>query len=44
VERINGVRIIGHGGDAPGISAQFDMHHDLSYKLIALSNYDQSMA
>jgi CubicO group peptidase (beta-lactamase class C family) len=42
--RINGVRIVGHGGDAPGVSSAFEMYPELGYTVIVLANRDQSVA
>lgn len=41
---INGHRIVGHGGGAPGISAQFDLYLDLGYTVVVLANYDPPIA
>jgi CubicO group peptidase (beta-lactamase class C family) len=37
---INGQRLLGHNGGAPGIGAQFDDYPDLGYTVVILSNYD----
>jgi CubicO group peptidase (beta-lactamase class C family) len=37
---INGVRIVGHGGGAPGISSNLDMYPDLGYTVAIMTNYD----
>ena len=39
--RVNGSRVTGHGGGAPGISANLDMFLDLGYAAVVLSNYDR---
>jgi CubicO group peptidase (beta-lactamase class C family) len=36
----NGVRIVGHGGGAPGVSAGIDIYPDLGYVVVVLANYD----
>ncbi len=41
---VNGHRIIGHSGGAPGISAQFDLYLDLGYTAVILANYDPPIA
>ena len=41
---INGHRIVGHSGGAPGISAQFDLYLDLGYTAVVLANYDALIA
>lgn len=43
-ERVNGKRIVGHGGDSIGISTEFDMYLDQGYTVIVLSNYDTPAA
>lgn len=40
---INGERIIGHNGGAPGVDAQMDIYPDLGYTVIVLSNYDHAV-
>ena len=37
---INGQRIIGHGGGAPGINANLDMYLDNGYTAAVMANYD----
>jgi CubicO group peptidase (beta-lactamase class C family) len=37
---LNGVRIVGHAGGAPGINSNLDMYPDLSYTVAIMSNYD----
>jgi hypothetical protein len=32
---VNGVRIVGHGGNAPSISATLDIYPDLGYSVSA---------
>lgn len=41
---INGHRIVGHSGGAPGVSAQFDLYLDLGYTAVILANYDAIIA
>lgn len=36
----NGVRIVGHGGGAPGIGAALDIYPDLGYVVVILANQD----
>lgn len=43
-EIVNGHRIVGHSGGAPGISAQFDLYLDLGYTAVILANYDPPIA
>jgi CubicO group peptidase (beta-lactamase class C family) len=38
--RINGQRLFGHNGGAPGIGAQFDVYPDHGSTVVILSNYD----
>jgi len=42
--KVNGKRIVGHGGDTVGISTEFDMYLDHGYTVIVLSNYDPPAA
>ena len=44
VKTIDGHRIIGHGGGAPGINADFSVYLDSGYTVIVLSNYDPPSA
>jgi hypothetical protein len=37
---INGVRIVGHQGAAPGVSNQVDFYPDLGYVMVVLGNTD----
>jgi CubicO group peptidase (beta-lactamase class C family) len=37
---VNGHRIVGHGGGAPGINANFDMYLDSGYTVAVMANYD----
>jgi hypothetical protein len=37
---LNGVRVVGHGGGAPGISSNLDMYPDAGYVVAVMSNYD----
>lgn len=39
-KEINGQRIVGHNGGAPGIGANFDIFPQLGYTAVVLSNYD----
>ncbi len=41
VQMVNGSRIVGHNGGAPGVSAWFDMFLDDGYTLVVLSNMDR---
>lgn len=41
-ENINGQRIVGHGGGAPGINAKLDMYMDSGYTVAVMANYDQA--
>jgi CubicO group peptidase (beta-lactamase class C family) len=41
---INGHRIVGHSGGAPGVSAQFDLYLDLGHTAVILANYDALIA
>jgi CubicO group peptidase (beta-lactamase class C family) len=41
---VNGVRIVGHQGGAPGVSNQVDFYPDLGYVMIVLGNSDASGA
>jgi CubicO group peptidase (beta-lactamase class C family) len=43
-EKVNGKRIVGHGGDAPSISTEFDIYLEHGYTVIVLSNYDTPAA
>ena len=36
----NGVRVVGHGGGAPGINSELKMYVDLGYTVAVMSNYD----
>jgi CubicO group peptidase (beta-lactamase class C family) len=36
-------RVVGHGGVAPGVSANFRMFLDTGYTLITLSNYSEAI-
>jgi len=40
---VNGQRIIGHNGGAPGVDAQMDIYPKLGYTVIVLSNYDRTV-
>jgi CubicO group peptidase (beta-lactamase class C family) len=37
---VNGHRIVGHGGGAPGINANLDMYLDSGYSVAVMANYD----
>lgn len=37
---VNGQRVVGHGGGAPGINAALDMYMDSGYTVAVMSNYD----
>jgi CubicO group peptidase (beta-lactamase class C family) len=37
---VNGHRIVGHGGGAPGINAKLDMYLDSGYTVAVMANYD----
>ncbi|NIS17012.1 MAG: serine hydrolase [candidate division Zixibacteria bacterium] len=39
-QNINGHRIVGHGGGAPGINAMLDMYMDSGYTVAVMANYD----
>ncbi len=39
-DRVNGVRIVGHSGGAPGVSSNLDMYPDLGYTVAIMSNID----
>lgn len=43
-DKVNGKRIVGHGGDSAGISTEFDVYLDHGYTVIVLSNYDSPAA
>jgi len=43
IERSRFGRVVGHGGVAPGVSANFRMFLDKGYTLITLSNYSEAM-
>jgi D-alanyl-D-alanine carboxypeptidase len=43
-KRINGHRIVGHGGGFPGINSQLDIYTDLDYDVAVMSNYDPPAA
>ena len=43
-ETINGHRIVGHNGGAPGISSRLDIYLDMGYTVVVLSNYDPPIA
>ena len=39
---VNGHRIVGHGGGAPGINANLDMYIDTGYAVAVMANYDEA--
>jgi len=39
---VNGQRIVGHGGGAPGINAILDMYLDSGYTVAVMANYDEA--
>jgi CubicO group peptidase (beta-lactamase class C family) len=41
--KLNGVRIVGHNGGAPGVGAQLDIYPDLGYIVVILTNYDGAL-
>jgi CubicO group peptidase (beta-lactamase class C family) len=41
---VNGVRIVGHQGGAPGVSNQVDFYPELGYVMVVLGNSDASGA
>jgi CubicO group peptidase (beta-lactamase class C family) len=41
---VEGVRVVGHSGGAPGINGQLDMYPDLGYTVAVLANYDPPAA
>ena len=43
-EERDGVRIVGHGGGAPGIEAQLRIFPKLGYTVIVLANQDATAA
>lgn len=43
-EIFKSTRIIGHGGDFPGVNTRFEMYVDSGYIVIVLSNYDHPAA
>lgn len=42
--RVNGQRIVGHGGSGLGISTYFDLYLDGGYTVVILANYDPPIA
>lgn len=44
IAKVNGKRIVGHGGDTVGISTELDIYLDHGYTVIVLSNYDPPAA
>ncbi|HWE64528.1 MAG TPA: serine hydrolase domain-containing protein [Chloroflexota bacterium] len=43
-ERVNGIRIVGHGGGFAGINGQLDIYLDRGYTVAVLANYDPPAA
>jgi CubicO group peptidase (beta-lactamase class C family) len=43
-ERVNGRRIVGHGGGFPGINGQLDIYLDGGFTVAVLANYDPPAA
>lgn len=41
---VDGKRMIGHNGGAPGMNAELDMHIDTGYTVVVLANCDPSVA
>ena len=41
---VDGNRIVGHNGGAPGMNAELDMHLDTGYTVVVLANRDPSVA
>ena len=41
---VDGKRVIGHGGGAPGMNANLDMYWDSGYTVIVLCNLDPPIA
>lgn len=39
---VNGHRIVGHGGGAPGINANLDMYIDIGYTVAVMANYEEA--
>ena len=44
VKMIDGQRVIGHNGGAPGMNAELDMHLDTGYTVVVLANCDPDVA
>jgi CubicO group peptidase (beta-lactamase class C family) len=42
--RVNGIRIIGHGGGGPGVNSMLQIYPELGYTVIVLSNFDPPAA
>jgi CubicO group peptidase (beta-lactamase class C family) len=43
VQKINGVRIVGHNGGSPGYEAQLDVYPERGYVVVVLTNQDRTM-
>jgi CubicO group peptidase (beta-lactamase class C family) len=43
-EKVNGKRIVGHGGGFPGINSKLDIYLDSDYTVAVMSNYDPPAA
>ncbi|MBI3478730.1 MAG: beta-lactamase family protein [Acidobacteria bacterium] len=41
---VDGKRVVGHNGGAPGMNAELDMHLDTGYTVVVLANRDPSVA
>jgi CubicO group peptidase (beta-lactamase class C family) len=41
---VDGKRVVGHGGGAPGLNGNLDMYWDSGYTVIVLSNFDPPLA
>ncbi len=41
--RVNGVRVVGHGGGGPGINSNLDIYPDSDYTVAIMTNYDNAM-
>ena len=44
VTSVDGKRVVGHGGGAPGMNTQVDMYWDSGYTVVVLSNLDPPIA
>jgi CubicO group peptidase (beta-lactamase class C family) len=41
--RVNGVRVVGHGGGGPGINSNLAIYPDLGYTVAIMTNFDNAM-